>query len=210
MAEKPTAYGWLFILGLLIILIGLVMPDADAPVEHDYGEFEEAPATIAASEPKSTPIITQTTEAAEAESEDILPESDEPEQIVEALYAEGYFREDVPLDYVLQDLLHVVCQQYGVPYELGLGLIYTESGFHVDAVSKSGAQGLCQLMPQFFGYNLTPAENINAGMKFLGELHEKYGDWSKALTVYNTGHLTSSRAYANRVITNAIGWGWNP
>ena len=40
MTEKPTAYGWLFILGLIIILIGFVLPDADAPIEHDYGEYE--------------------------------------------------------------------------------------------------------------------------------------------------------------------------
>lgn len=212
--SKISAFEWLFIAALAIIAIGLIckLPDADAPVDHDFGEYQSEQ-DIPAMLPKSTAPIVQTgyiEESTEAEEPDVYPDDNEDELIVAALYASGYFREDVPLDYVLQDHLRTACEAYHVPFELALGVIEVESNFDPDVVSSSGARGLMQLMPMYFGSSLTPAENINAGVQFLGELYDKYGNWTDALIVYHSGHLVASTFYADKVKAAAMDWGWRP
>jgi len=72
-------------------------------------------------------------------------------------------------------------------------VIRAESGFHQNAVSKKGAQGLMQLMPgtasQLGVHNaFDPHANVEGGTKYLRELLEKYNyDVPKALAAYNAG-----------------------
>ena len=206
------SYGWMYILGLVIIVFALLakMPDADAPIEHDFGEYQQEQTEIPADLPASTPIVIQTAEepGPEPEPEDTLPEPDEEQQIIDALLREGYLREDCPLSYALQDTLHGFCVDYGVPYELALGLIQVESNFREDA-DNGTCRGLMQLHRKYFPGADTSYENLKQGTKFLGELYQKYGSWDKALTVYTYGHLTSDRKYANAVMSAAREWGWN-
>lgn len=118
------------------------------------------------------------------------------------------YRADVPLDRGLQAALRKACEEHGVPVSLALGLIEAESGFQVDAVSAGGCFGLCQLNPKYFSDDLTPGENIVAGIKFLGELLDKYnGDTQAALTAYNAGYDTGSRTYARAVLDKTEKWG---
>lgn len=130
----------------------------------------------------------------------------EGEYITEALVAQGYFREDVPLDYSLQDHLHTACEASNVPYHVALGLIEVESGFDPEAVSPAGCYGLCQLNPQYFPSGLTPAENIEAGMEYLGSLIDQYGDLGAALCAYHDGHDTGRRGYSNAVLEATERW----
>lgn len=131
----------------------------------------------------------------------------EAEKIEAALVAQGYYREDVPLSYELQDVLHTSCEANGVPYEIGLGLIDVESDFNSDAASPSGCYGLCQLHPKYFPPDLNDADNIRTGMAYLGEKLERYdGDMDAALTAYNAGHDTGKRYYAATVKTAADYW----
>ena len=128
-------------------------------------------------------------------------------RLIEAALVEGeYFREDVPLDYSLQDELHTACEANNVPYHVALGLIEVESGFNLEAVSRAGCYGLCQLNPQYFPSGLTPAENIEAGMEYLGSLINRYGDLGAALTAYNAGSDTGDRTYASAVREAAEEW----
>lgn len=117
-------------------------------------------------------------------------------------------RDDVPLSESVQDALWAACSEYGVPYELALGLIETESGF-VTTADNGMCYGLCQLSRYYFPSGLSPEENVRAGMQFLGSCYAKYGDWGTALTVYNAGHDTGSRRYAQHVFSRARAWGWN-
>lgn len=72
-------------------------------------------------------------------------------------------------------------------------MIRAESGFNNRAVSKKGAQGLMQLMPQTASQlgvanSFDPNANVEGGTKYLRELLEKYNfDVAKALAAYNAG-----------------------
>ena len=130
---------------------------------------------------------------------------DEDALITAALEAQGYFRADVPLEYELQDVLHTAAEANGVPYHVALGLIWTESRFQADA-DNGTSYGLCQLNRNYFQSGLTPAENIEAGMEYLGSLIERCGDLSAALCSYHDGYDTGRRGYSNAVLEAAECW----
>jgi len=72
-------------------------------------------------------------------------------------------------------------------------VIRAESGFNNRAVSRKGAQGLMQLMPQTASQlgvknPFDPNANVEGGTEYLRELLEKYNfDVVKALAAYNAG-----------------------
>lgn len=72
-------------------------------------------------------------------------------------------------------------------------VIRAESGFNSRAVSKKGARGLMQLMPQTATQlgvtnSFDPKANVEGGTKYLRELLEKYNyDVVKTLAAYNAG-----------------------
>lgn len=83
-------------------------------------------------------------------------------------------------------------RKYGLPVNFLRSVIKAESGFRTDAVSPKGAIGLMQLMPdtaRMLGADPTdPAQNLEAGARYLRELLQKYdhGAWH-ALAAYNAG-----------------------
>lgn len=72
-------------------------------------------------------------------------------------------------------------------------IAHAESGFDAGAVSRKGAQGVMQLMPEVARrYGVTnpfsSAESIRAGARYLRELLRRYdGDLSLAAAAYNAG-----------------------
>ena len=126
---------------------------------------------------------------------------------MEAMQEDPY-REDIPLSRKLQAVLREACEEYSIAPCLVLGLIEVESGFQVDAVSREGCFGLFQLNPKYYPPDLTPAENIQAGVAHLASQIKRYdGDILAALTAYNAGHDTGSRSYARKVIEASEKWG---
>ena len=118
------------------------------------------------------------------------------------------WREDVPLSAELQDALLAICEENGVDPLLALGLIETESGFQTDIVSPWGDYGLCQLNKAYFRTDMTPEENMAAGIGLLASNIKRYGTVEAALTAYNRGHDDGSRSYAAVVLRNARKWGY--
>ena len=116
--------------------------------------------------------------------------------------------EKCPLDADLQKALLRICRETGVDKRLALGLIETESGFVVDIVSPWGDYGLCQLNKLYFPTDLTPEENMAAGIGLLAKQIERYGTVEAGLTAYNRGHDDGSRSYALVVIGKAQKWGY--
>lgn len=93
----------------------------------------------------------------------------------------------------LSEVINTISDRHHLDPDLINSVIHAESGFRVDAVSRKGAQGLMQLMPQTasqLGVSNTfdPGSNVEGGTKYLRELLEKYNfDLLKALAAYNAG-----------------------
>lgn len=94
---------------------------------------------------------------------------------------------------VLHQLVQETAHKHNVDPALVSAVISTESNWNTSAISRKGAQGLMQLIPQtaqHFGvYNpFDPTQNVEAGVTYLSTLLERYnGDLPKALAAYNAG-----------------------
>lgn len=90
-------------------------------------------------------------------------------------------------------LIRAAASKNGVDEKLVENMIAAESNFNPRAVSRKKARGLMQLMPQTAARlsvrdAFDPAQNIEAGTKYLRELLDKYkGDLKLALAAYNAG-----------------------
>lgn len=116
------------------------------------------------------------------------------------------YHERIPLSEDLQCVLWNACQEYGIPYEIGLALIETESGFNPDA-DNGICRGLCALHRLYWPEVLPPGENIQEGMRLLARHYEAYGDWGAALCAYNVGHDNGDRYYSSIILERAAKWG---
>src|SRR3989454_4262064 len=91
--------------------------------------------------------------------------------------------------------------RYAVPERLIWAVIRVESGFDHRAVSRKGARGLMQLMPETAAIlgvrdSFNPRENIHAGARHLRGLMERFRyDLPLAIAAYNAGEkpVTSYR-----------------
>lgn len=115
------------------------------------------------------------------------------------------FAPSAPMPTDLEPLIAAAAERHNVPPQLVKAVIRQESNFDPQAVSKVGAQGLMQLMPQTakeLGVQdpFHPEQNIDAGTKYLGQLLKRYGgDTERALAAYNfgMGNVESGRPLPN-------------
>ncbi len=97
-------------------------------------------------------------------------------------------------------LIRRYARKYGVEPALIKAIIHAESQFNPYAISKKGARGLMQLMPETardlaVRNVFDPEENIRAGVVYFKRLLSKFkGDLRLSLAAYNAGpHLVASR-----------------
>jgi soluble lytic murein transglycosylase-like protein len=107
--------------------------------------------------------------------------------------------------------------EHNIDADLLASVVKAESGGHVRAVSRVGAQGLMQLMPKTAGElgvedAFQPEENIAGGTAYLDQLLTRYNNnVALALAAYNAGPAAvdryhgvppyrETRAYVARVI----------
>lgn len=136
-----------------------------------------------------------------------LEEDSENEYIEAALYASGYFREDVPIDGDTQALLRAACEETGIPYELALAVIRQETEFRNVTGDDGRSVGYMQVqrrwhedrMARLGVTDLTdPYGNFRVGCDYLAELLGEY-PLEEALTAYNSGKPGKS-TYASNVM----------
>ena len=97
-------------------------------------------------------------------------------------------------------LVSAVAEEFDIPAAMILAVIRAESDFRADALSRAGAVGLMQLMPDTFVWLCEeldephaekdindPETNIRFGGYYLSYLFEKFGSWRVALAAYNAG-----------------------
>jgi soluble lytic murein transglycosylase len=97
-------------------------------------------------------------------------------------------------------LVSAASAEFDVPVAMILAVIRTESNFQSKAISRAGAVGLMQLMPDTFAWLCEdlaephapsaitdPQTNIRFGTYYLSALFEKFGSWRVALAAYNAG-----------------------
>jgi soluble lytic murein transglycosylase-like protein len=93
----------------------------------------------------------------------------------------------------LNQVVNSASAAYHLDPDLVNSVIHAESGFNSHAVSRKGAQGLMQLMPDTasklgVANAFDPQSNVAAGSRYLRELLERYNfDLIKALAAYNAG-----------------------
>jgi hypothetical protein len=92
----------------------------------------------------------------------------------------------------IQQLVEKSAKTHNVDPLLVQSVIQVESNYNHYAVSPKGAEGLMQLMPgtaRMLGVtnSFDPAENIEAGVKYLRYLQNVYRDDRLALAAYNAG-----------------------
>ena len=93
-----------------------------------------------------------------------------------------------------------VAARHGVDPLLVHAVVRAESGYDAKAVSRKGAAGLMQLMPETARrYGVTdpfdPATNLDAGVRYLHHLLRMFGgNLSLALAAYNAGEAQVLRA----------------
>lgn len=116
-----------------------------------------------------------------------------------------------------EDIIRSISERHAVDPHLVRAVIKVESDFQSRALSRKGAQGLMQLMPETARlHNVNdvydPQENIDGGVRHLRLLLDRYqGDLQLSLAAYNAGMkaverhrgvppFTETREYVKRVL----------
>lgn len=120
---------------------------------------------------------------------------------------------DIPLSKELQLYTYTRCVDYGIAdhYELVLAMMWQESNFTPDTISKTNDYGIMQinvcnhewLMDVLGTTNfLDVRQNIDAGTYIISKLLIKYGDEHKALMAYNMGERGASLNWEAGIYTS--------
>lgn len=118
----------------------------------------------------------------------------------------------------LEELVRDVSREHGIDPRLADALVRVESAYNPWAVSRAGAQGLMQLMPDTAARlavsdPFDPVENVRGGMREFARLINRYsGNLALALAAYNAGEgavdryrgippYPETRSYVTRIMT---------
>jgi soluble lytic murein transglycosylase-like protein len=107
------------------------------------------------------------------------------------LYRAGKVGEPLSRDEICE-IVSEVAAEYQLPPPLFTRLIWQESRFRNETVSRAGAQGIAQFMPQTAAERgledpFDPLQALPASADFLSELKKQFGNFGLAAAAYNGG-----------------------
>jgi len=187
---------------IIAATIIVVAATTGAPKKQPTVPVESIPPTISQEETRSIYVSTSTP-TVETTSEP-SPEPTEP--------AIPTF--NVKLAVSLQELTYQTCAEYQIEdyYQLVLALMWVESRYDTQAISRTNDYGLMQInksnhkwLREELGISdfLDARQNIEAGVYLLSSSLLKYGDVHKALMAYNMGPRGASKEWDKGVYTSA-------
>jgi Transglycosylase SLT domain len=97
-----------------------------------------------------------------------------------------------PLDHAICRLIEGAARTHHLPVEFMTRLIWRESSFRAGVVSKAGAQGIAQFMPQTAAERgladpFDPEQAIPKAARLLADLRRQFGNLGVAAAAYNAG-----------------------
>ena len=168
--------------------------------------------------PRAVPVVMVTEEVWVPVTNGFGEDAQEAEKIVDALVADGYFYEEIPIPFEWQDYFRTAAEQYGGDraYEvfilaLSVADWETRGRFNMNAIGGLGEVGIMQLLPgpdnsyhaeleAVTGLDVhTPAGNIAAGVYKLATYLHEYDDYTKAAMAYNMGAGGARNAWASGI-----------
>lgn len=98
---------------------------------------------------------------------------------------------EIPSSGGFRGMARMAAAKYRIPVTMFEKLVSVESAWKPRAVSRAGAIGLAQLMPdtaRYLGVDpWDPAQNLEGGARYLAEQYRRFGSWRLALAAYNAG-----------------------
>lgn len=119
-------------------------------------------------------------------------------------YNPNYYNSKIPLSQDLQEYIYNLCQDKHIDYNLVLAIIWHESDFQVDKISKNSNHtldyGLCQInschKSEFKSQGITnildPYQNVKFAINMLSNLNTKYSE-KDSLIAYGIGEMGMKR-----------------
>lgn len=113
-------------------------------------------------------------------------------------------RPETPVKVQYSAVIDEIARTYALESALIHAMVSAESAYNATAVSKKGAAGLMQLMPetaQRYGATdrFDPVQNLHAGARYLSDLLKRFnGNVSLALAAYNAGENNVVK-YGNQI-----------
>lgn len=129
---------------------------------------------------------------------------------------ESFYSTQIPLTYTEQVELMSASEEFGVDYNVMLGLIERETNFRNVSGDNGKASGYCQIWKVYWGELMrdigaedlnVPKDNFRTACAIVSELTDRYGSLAGALTAYNRGSYDGTvTEYATSVLENAEKW----